>query len=309
MNVMCVSGLPDSTQRVDDALRQCLADGIRSETLTLDLLRTTSMQFDLVLMELRAVVGRRFHVTIDGDPIAWEITVEGLGDLLVSRVVREVLHFEREKLAKHLTVPLPTSWGYDDLDDSSPPTLEALDEGCDEYETAAACFLEKGFQAEIISIERVQNPPLYRLYHQKRKEIASRNGGDANEMLLKHGTRRTDPKIVWESGPRTNTYGFDFRYSSDNNFYGRGSYFTDDASYSDGYAYVHPDGYKQLFLAYVAAGSAEQKQASDQRSGRIMNPSPGFQSIRGPILGSLQGIVVYELNQSYPAYLVSYRKK
>jgi hypothetical protein len=151
---------------------------------------------------------------------------------------------------------------------------------------------------------------LYRLYHKKRAEVAERNNGSACELLLKHGTRTTEPHRIWDSGPsRTNSYGFDFRYSSNQNFFGQGAYFTDDGAYTHKYAYKGlGDGVSQVFLAYVAAGSMEQKQTSDIRKGNLCHPGKDYQSIRGPIEGATQGVIVYELNQSYPAFLVTYRK-
>ena len=306
---ICHTGRPDSIDRGVESLRQCLLNDRRHETLALDLLRTTNMQFDSVLMELNDAIGQRFDVDIRGDASTWEVVVEGLGDLVVMQASKEVLNFEKAKLAKHLVIPLPSSWGYDDSDeaDTPPPNLQMLDQGSDEYIQAANCFLEKGFSAQIVSIQRVQNAPLYRLYHQKKNEIAKRNGDDANEVLLKHGTRGHDPEGVWGSGPHTNTYGFDLRHSSDGNYYGRGAYFTDDASYTNSYAFTHQNGDKQVFLAYVARGKVEQKQTWDNVTRLIKHPSPGYQSICGPITGSHHGLIVYELNQSYPAYLVSYR--
>ena len=174
------------------------------------------------------------------------------------------------------------------------------------------CF--RGFEANIITVERVKNVELFRLYHKKREEVAQRNKGDANEMLLKHGTRTTEPKRIWDSGPtRTNSYGFDFRYSSDKNFFGSGAYFTDDGAYAHKYAYrgnvPGASGISQMFLAYVAAGAFEQKQQKDIRQGNLCHPGKDFQSIKGPIEGVTEGIVVYELNQSYPAFLITYKSR
>ena len=155
---------------------------------------------------------------------------------------------------------------------------------------------------------------LYRLYHKKRSEVAERNKGVANEMLLKHGTRSTEPGRIWDSGPtRTNSYGFDFRYSSEHNFFGQGAYFTDDGNYTHKYAYrgsvPGASGISQVFLAYVAAGAMEQKYHKDIRNGNLCHPGKDFQSIKGPIEGATEGIIVYELNQSYPAFLVTYKKQ
>jgi len=162
-------------------------------------------------------------------------------------------------------------------------------------------------KADIVRIERVQNVELYRHYDSKRKEVASKNGGKANETLLKHGTRYTSPEVIWNSG-RNNVYGFDFRYCNDYTLYGKGSYFTDDTNYAHDFSYDCRNSYseRQIFLALVAQGSVEQKDAADSS---IIVPKDGCQSVRGPILGSIQGLIVYEHHQSYPAYLVTYRMR
>lgn len=38
----------------------------------------------------------------------------------------------------------------------------------------------------------------------------------------------------------------------------------------------------------------------------LRTPGPGFNSVQGPITDRHQGIIVYEHDQSYPAYLVTY---
>ena len=174
-----------------------------------------------------------------------------------------------------------------------------------------ACFLEKGFRATIRRIERIQNAELYEKYYKRRCEVARLNGGDANELLLKHGTKSTPPATIWQSSPsKSNTYAFDFRYSSDRNYFGRGAYFTDDATYVDGspglskcYSHVLENGDKQMFLALVAAGCSE---VLTTQKPDIRTPSCGYQSVKGPITSAHDAIVVYELSQSYPMYLVTY---
>jgi hypothetical protein len=295
-----------------DSVCQFLSDS--SETITVDAsrLRRTGRSIQSILPELnQCMEQRRIRVKISGDDAAWQLVVMGLGELAVHKANAEVSNFIGSVLEKELHVPLPESWGIGDGETER--SLTQLYPPYSEYTMAVNCLLEKDFPGEIVRVERVQNPELYRLYHKKRKEVANHNNGDANAALLKHGTRQTDPKFVWDSGSHTNTYGFDFRYSSENNFYGRGSYFTDNAAYTHPYSYTQPSSpgdpeERQVFLALVAQGLSEQKETKDQRTG-IKTPGPGFQSIRGPIKGALQGVVVYELNQCYPAYLITYRKK
>jgi len=197
----------------------------------------------------------------------------------------------------------------DDNSDTPAPSLVELERNSLEFVMASSIFGSNDFDADIVRIERVQNAELYRLYDSRRKYIAGQNDGNANEALLMHGTSNTSPETIWNSGPpRNNRYGFDFRFSHDSNFYGRGSYFTGDTSYAHRYSYERPNSNneRQIFLALVAQGSVEQKDAADSS---IIVPKDGCQSVRGPILGSIQGLIVYEHHQSYPAYLVTYRMR
>ena len=54
--------------------------------------------------------------------------------------------------------------------------------------------------------------------HTKVKELRLKNGGDANEQRLWHGTGQTDPDIILQSES-----GFDERMGSADGFYGRGT--------------------------------------------------------------------------------------
>jgi len=172
----------------------------------------------------------------------------------------------------------------------------------DEFTEAEECFL-RGFAGQIVKIERVENKELYAEYVKVKRKIEAKNNGDANEMLLKHGTRESPPEIIWKSSKATTgTEGFDFRYSGAGMF-GRGSYFAEDTSYSHTYKYTLPTGEFQMFLASVAVGKIDQRQAAD---GRIAHPAAAKDSVRGPITSSNQGIIVYELNRAYPKYLITY---
>ena len=302
-------GTSDAIKKTKRALDSFILENKSSKTVELRLLRTSNIQFETVLHELQEL-SREMNVVISSSNDAdWNVIVEGLGEVVVLRAQTKVLEYERNKVYNDSrAISLPDTWGYELTDDDCfpDPSLKELEPISSEYIEAAKCFGNDNFKADIVRIERVQNVELYRLYDTKRKEVARKNGGNANEILLKHGTRTTSPETVWNSGSRTNTYGFDFRWSSGNNYYGRGSYFTDDTGYANRYSYQCGNSdERQIFLAYVAQGCIEQKDTKDKS---IKTPSAGYQSVRGPIDGSIQGLVVYELHQSYPAYLVTYKR-
>lgn len=53
-------------------------------------------------------------------------------------------------------------------------------------------------------------------------------------MLLYHGTRTTDPKMLYEDKEEC----FNVNYTSENNLLGKGIYFAQNSEYSVGYSHV-----------------------------------------------------------------------
>jgi hypothetical protein len=53
------------------------------------------------------------------------------------------------------------------------------------------------------------------------------------EIMLFHGTRKTDPKEIYEDKEES----FNVNFTGDNNYLGRGTYFAVKSSYSERYAH------------------------------------------------------------------------
>ena len=130
---------------------------------------------------------------------------------------------------------------------------------------------------------------------------------------MKHGTRHADPSVIWQSGATsTNTFGIDPRYC-DSGFFGRAAYFAYDTVYSDGYSHRLPSGERQMLLVWVTAGRVEDRSVRPRDNARdrvLRHPQPTFHSIKGRVTeppNRQDAIMIYELHQSYPAYLVTYR--
>ena len=81
-----------------------------------------------------------------------------------------------------------------------------------------------------------------------RRTFFLKNSGTVNEKLLFHGTRNTNPKLIYCS-----EVGFDVRFSSKGRW-GHAIYFSENASYGDKYAHITPSGDKQLIMANVLTG-------------------------------------------------------
>ncbi len=110
----------------------------------------------------------------------------------------DTANFQNKKLADLSRIRLPASWGYEDLDDDEclEPELVSIARDDEDYALARDCFHEKNYKGKIVRIKRAQNVELYRLYQNKKVDIANRNNSNPNEMLLKHGTRNSDPSKV-----------------------------------------------------------------------------------------------------------------
>ena len=157
----------------------------------------------------------------------------------------------------------------------------------------------------IAKLERVQNDVLYERYVSKRRQIGREcrvlnyagHQGCNEHRWLAHGTRGIDPMLIARNG-------FDHRYA-EKGLFGRASYFAYDVLYS--HTYRHETGVAkeaQMFLSMVTAGNVEMRDKTDKE---IKHPKQGCHSVDGPLTDRFRGLMVYDLDQAYPAYLVTYK--
>ena len=127
-----------------------------------------------------------------------------------------------------------------------------------------------------------------------------------DEKLLFHGTRETEPKMIY-----SDTVGFDMRYSREG-MWGKANYFAVNSSYSDEkYAYKIPNScLKQIFISKVLIGdsvtvmpnnSSLIKPPAYQKNGKHIQ----YDSVNGETMGSVV-YMIYENSRAYPEYLVTY---
>jgi tankyrase len=162
----------------------------------------------------------------------------------------------------------------------------------------------------IIKIEHIHNPKLWKKHLYTKGEIAEANGGDANEMMLFHGSPYVHNIIQ---------NGFDERHACSTGMFGAGIYFAHDSSKSNQYVYgissrgctAHSERScyeceRVLLLCRVLLGKSH-KQTSAQR---LSHAPPGHNSVSGvPTEGGLcyKEYVIYRGEQAYPEYLISYK--
>ena len=134
--------------------------------------------------------------------------------------------------------------------------------------------------------------------------------------MLFHGTGRTEPSVIYNGD-----IGFDMRYS-DSGMWGRGTYFAVNASYSVNYSSTEAaTGSKQFFLARVLLGDhcevLDSNPRPDVPSRTQLRKPPArhdldtgaiedtYDSVKGYTGGS-DVYIVYQNNQGYPEYLITY---
>ncbi|KAL4476140.1 hypothetical protein ABPG74_009873 [Tetrahymena malaccensis] len=176
-----------------------------------------------------------------------------------------------------------------DLNLSSPEAMECI--------TAMKKTLPN---SKVSRIQRVQNIKLWRNYMYEKQKLIQK--GNAKELLLFHGTRANKPELIYNGTEE----GFDFRLSA-HGMYGRGTYFHEMASYSDGYAY-HDGSKKVFFLAQVLVGNYYVGGSSGYVSPPIIPGSNGirYDSIRSNGCEGQNMFIIYHNSKAYPTYLIDY---
>ena len=164
----------------------------------------------------------------------------------------------------------------------------------------------------VVKVERIQHRFLWLQYQTRKLAMSSKNKGIVNEMELFHGTSAVSPEIIYRS-----ENGFDVRLARPGR-YGSGSYFAENASFSDSYAFKvgEVDGYlecKQIFLAKVLTGLSENDVDIDARRrlpGICFDCDTTYLNIRYDSVNGISGDsrvhVVYDNFQTYPYYLITY---
>lgn len=264
-----------------------------------------------ILEELQSLADEKGAiVNVASDGLSYTLSTLGESKLrLVERHVEDKsFRYEREFIRRRDSTP--KDWvpqPKHDVDPNNPGSNRLFDvpSGSVEWRSVEDRFNSGGFGASIRRIQRVQHPDLWKRYAAERAAIARENGGDPNELCdLKHGSGQTDPGVLVDSD-----CGVDQRYVANWCMYGRGSYFAEDAAYSDhGYVYKTAGGTKQMFLCRVTAGKVDQRIQSTTVEQNLRHPLPGHHSVRGPVRGQMQAYIVYQLYRAYPEYLIEYTK-
>jgi hypothetical protein len=262
---------------------------------------------------LRAALRRAGADAVEDNVALQTVRVSALGEGGVSRGERELLKWvaqsvaaAREREAENGRVKFPDEWEGGPFDASTTGMrLVPVASGSREYQDVCRRFMFRpdgsppAFPNAVLKVERVQNPMAYASYDKEKKVIAAkdRNKGNPNELWMKHGTNTTDPVAIISG-----EVGLDFRLSASGMF-GRGTYLAEDAAYSArGYAYKESPTAHKMLLVRVAAGTI-----FDSQPNKDLTPAPsGHDSVRGVVATDNKAVIIYNVSQCYPAYLITY---
>lgn len=107
----------------------------------------------------------------------------------------------------------------------------------DEYKVIDQLFKNGGNKGKIKSIKKIYNKAILLKYENEKARLKTKNHKESEELLLFHGTRTTNPKLIYKGED-----GFDPRFASKGSLmYGKAVYFSNDSQYSGNYAYCEED--------------------------------------------------------------------
>ncbi|CAN9498749.1 unnamed protein product [Ophioblennius macclurei] len=262
-------------------------------------------------MEIQFSAGKHQYVLYFKDPAGSERMYQQNVKFKTQREVRRRPRFvSTHDVEEKLKSPSSQS-SSSSVADSVPPTwdktalpdlgykLVALSESTKEYSMVEMLFRRTMPKCQINSIQRIQNPFLWKGFQWQREQMMMRNGGKlVEEKHLFHGTDSTLVEPICEQN-------FDWRMCGKNNTaYGKGSYFATDSAYSDTYATASRH-HKIMFVALVLVGEYTKGKSSYVRPPAKGGSGALFDScvdcVNDPSI-----YVIFEKQQIYPEYLIKY---
>nr|QNN90025.1 CCCH-type zinc finger antiviral protein [Anas platyrhynchos] len=195
----------------------------------------------------------------------------------------------------------PPHWDPFDLSDLKYKAVE-ISNTSSEYKEIKKQFEQTMKTYNIVRVQRIQNPSLWKVFQWKKEQMKKEAGKkEVNERLLFHGTKDARLEDICINN-------FDWRTCGSNGAnYGKGSYFARDASYSHEYCQSAVKA-NVMFMARVLVG--------DYVRGREDYVRPPPKSVDGlcfydscvdnKLNPSI--FVIFEKNQIYPEYLIEYKE-
>ncbi|KAK1166015.1 protein mono-ADP-ribosyltransferase PARP14-like [Acipenser oxyrinchus oxyrinchus] len=211
--------------------------------------------------------------------------------------IKRVNKTEAQDLETH-----PSHW--DDMKGSKGCISVELQPTTKEYQEVEALFKKTCGKHTITTIQRIQNPFLWKNYQIKKQAFDDKNGKGNNEKQLFHGTACVTIKTI-------NSNGFNRSFCGKNAVaYGNGTYFAVNASYSASGTYSVPDpqGQKYMYLTRVLTGVF-----TNGRTGMIVPPAKNaadptdlYDSVTDNSANPTIFVIFNDV-QAYPEYLITFR--
>ncbi|XP_033880679.3 protein mono-ADP-ribosyltransferase TIPARP-like [Acipenser ruthenus] len=159
---------------------------------------------------------------------------------------------------------------------------------------------------EIVNIYQIQNTFQWDKYRRQKEYMLAKCGENKEctiERHLFHGTTTDAVDRICKNN-------FDPRVSGKNgSVYGRGSYFAQNASYSNDFAKPTKDGFQYMFLAKVLVGKKDTGKSGYNRPPPLLPENPKSDlydsCVNNPTDPTI--FVIFDSCQCYPYYLIKYR--
>ena len=153
--------------------------------------------------------------------------------------------------------------------------------------------------AKVIKIQRLENESKWVDYLQSKYMISQKRRGNVNEKILYHGHDESTINIIMDQG-------FDFRMCS-TGFYGQGTYFAVNASYSNGYATSNSTGERRILMCRVVTGEPMEVKQKNSTLTRPFDPTTNkmYDCVKGNPNGT--EYVIFDNKQSYAEYCIIYK--
>jgi len=174
-----------------------------------------------------------------------------------------------------------------------------LNKNSKEFSNLRDMFIKTLPNAQIKQITRIQNVELWMNFCFAKYQLSKK--GNSTTKLLFHGTRETDPSVIYEGKEE----GFDMRYAN-SGLYGSGIYFHERAAYSDGYKFKTKFSTNCMFIAEVLIGETFESQQNNSLK------FPPYKDEKNKIRydsvkANNDGIyIIYNNMRAYPSYMIKY---
>ncbi|NWH95730.1 PAR12 polymerase, partial [Aegithalos caudatus] len=195
----------------------------------------------------------------------------------------------------------PSHWDASALPDFGYKAV-VISKDTSEYNGIKQLFHQTMKNYNILKIQRIQNPSLWKVFQWQKEKMKKENGGkEVQEKQLFHGADDKSMKMIC-------TQNFDWRICGSNGTnYGKGSYFARDARYSHAYCQATAQGHL-MFLARVLVGDYVKGNAAYVRPPEKSADKLWFYDSCVDDELNPSVFVVFEKHQIYPEYIIEYEK-